>query len=90
METGKVSKIKTGVIIAAAGESLRMQGMDKILAPLAGKPVLAWSIEAFEACPEIDRIILVNSERNLGPVKCLNIDHKWSKVADVGTSLSAV
>ena len=83
MKTGKISKIKVGVIIAAAGDSLRMQGVDKILAPLAGKPVLAWSIEAFEQFPEVDRIILVNSERHLGPVKCLTVDHKWTKVADV-------
>jgi 2-C-methyl-D-erythritol 4-phosphate cytidylyltransferase len=83
MESGKLAKNKVGVIIVAAGESLRMQGVDKILAPLGGKPVLAWSIETFEECPEVDRIILVNSEKHLGPVKCLTVDHKWTKVADV-------
>jgi 2-C-methyl-D-erythritol 4-phosphate cytidylyltransferase len=77
------AKIKVGVIIAAAGDSLRMQGVDKILALLAGKPVLVWSVEAFEDYPEVDRIILVNSEKHLGPVKCLTMDYKWSKVADV-------
>jgi 2-C-methyl-D-erythritol 4-phosphate cytidylyltransferase len=83
MGTEKLAKIKVGVIIVAAGESHRMQGVDKILAPLGGKPVLAWSIEAFEQCPKVDRIILVNSEKHLGPVKCLTVDHKWTKVADV-------
>jgi 2-C-methyl-D-erythritol 4-phosphate cytidylyltransferase len=83
MGTGALSKINVGVIIVAAGESRRMQGMDKILAPLGGKPVLAWSIEAFEQCPEVDRIILVNSEKHLGSVKCLTVDRKWTKVADV-------
>lgn len=67
----------------AAGESRRMQGVDKILAPLGGKPVLAWSIEAFQQCPEVDRIILVNSQGNLEPVNCLAVDRKWTKVAEV-------
>jgi 2-C-methyl-D-erythritol 4-phosphate cytidylyltransferase len=83
MGTEKLAKIKVGVIIVAAGESHRMQGVDKILAPLGDKPVLAWSIEAFEQCPKVDRIILVNSEKHLGPVKCLTVDHKWTKVVDV-------
>ncbi len=83
METGKLSRIKVGVIIVAAGDSLRMQGVDKILVPLAGKPVLTWSIEAFEKNPGVDRIILVNSERHLEAVKCLTVTHKWSKVSDV-------
>jgi len=85
MRTSELSKIKVGVIIVAAGESQRMKGVDKIMAPLGGKPVLAWSIEAFEECPEVERIILVNSEKHLGPVKCLKIDRKWTKVADVCT-----
>jgi 2-C-methyl-D-erythritol 4-phosphate cytidylyltransferase len=83
MSIGKPSRIKVGAIIVAAGESKRMHGVDKILAPLGGKPVLAWSIEAFEDCPEVGRIILVNSRPNLEPVKCLVIDHKWTKVAEV-------
>ncbi len=83
MGTGKLSKIRVGVIIVAAGESRRMQGVDKILAPLGGKPVLAWSIEAFEEYPEVDRIILVNSRSNMEQVNCLAVDRKWTKVAEV-------
>jgi 2-C-methyl-D-erythritol 4-phosphate cytidylyltransferase len=83
MGTGDLSKIKAGVIIVAAGESKRMSGTDKILVPLGDKPVLAWSIEAFEECPFVERIILVNSQKTLDQVKCLTIDRKWTKVADV-------
>ena len=83
MGTGIQPKIKVGAIIVGAGESQRMQGIDKILAPLGNKPVLAWSIEAFEECPQVERIILVNSQSNMGPVKCLAVDRKWTKVADV-------
>jgi 2-C-methyl-D-erythritol 4-phosphate cytidylyltransferase len=83
METKNLSKSKVCAIIVAAGESRRMNGVDKLLAPLAGKPVLAWSIEAFHQSPKIDRIILVNSQKNQEPVQCLRIEQKWTKVAEV-------
>lgn len=37
-------------------------GFNKLLASLAGRPVLAWTIEAFQACAAIDEIILVGGE----------------------------
>ncbi len=67
----------------AAGPSRRMQGVDKVLTPLGGKPVLAWSIEALQQSPQVDRIVLVNSQSNLEPVRCLVVDQKWTKVAEV-------
>jgi len=80
-----ISKAKVCAIIVAAGESQRMNGVDKILAKLGGKPVLAWSIEAFQQCSKVDRIVLVNSQKNMEPVQCLTVAHKWTKVADVCT-----
>lgn len=50
--------MKLSVIIVAAGSSQRM-GFDKLLADLAGKPVLQRSIEAFTMCPEVTEIIVV-------------------------------
>ena len=83
MGTGIQAKIQVGAIIVAAGESRRMKGVDKVLAPLGDKSVLAWTIEVFEECPAVQRIVLVNSQANLGPVKCMAVDRKWTKVADV-------
>ncbi len=74
---------KVGAIIVAAGESRRMHGLDKVLAPLAGKPVLAWSIETLQKSTRIDRIVIVNNQKNLEPVRCLAIDNQWTKVAEV-------
>jgi 2-C-methyl-D-erythritol 4-phosphate cytidylyltransferase len=85
MESRKISKPKVSAIIVAAGESRRMNGVDKLMAFLGSKPVLAWSIEAFQRSPLIDRIILVNSQKNLEPVECLRIERKWTKVAEVCT-----
>jgi len=50
----------TTAIILAAGKSERMgAGTDKAFLSLVNKPVVAWSLTAFERCAEIDRIILV-------------------------------
>ena len=51
--------------------------------PLAGKPLLAWSIEALQQNPHIHQIVIVNSQKNMEPVRCLAIDNQWSKVIDV-------
>lgn len=51
-------------IIVAAGSSRRM-GFDKLFADLAGKPVVAHSVAAFQACAEVDAITVVTRpERN--------------------------
>jgi 2-C-methyl-D-erythritol 4-phosphate cytidylyltransferase len=55
---------RTGAIIVAAGGSSRMGGIDKILAPLGGRPLLAHTLGAFARCPEVDRIVIVASESN--------------------------
>lgn len=55
--------LKTGVtvIVVAAGGSRRM-GFNKLLAPLAGVPVLQRSLMAFEVCPAVDEMVLVAGE----------------------------
>lgn len=50
----------TTAIIVAAGKSERMgAGTDKAFLSLVNKPIVAWSLLAFERCPDIDRIVLV-------------------------------
>lgn len=50
----------TTAIIVAAGKSERMgAGTDKAFLSLVNKPIVAWSLLAFERCPEVDRIVLV-------------------------------
>ena len=53
-------------IIVAAGKSERMgSGMDKAFLSLGPKPVLAYSLMAFEACHAVDRIVLVVRKEQL-------------------------
>ena len=52
------------VIVVAAGESSRMNGIDKRLASLAGRPLLARTLDAFAASSIVERVVLV---MNPGP-----------------------
>ncbi len=51
-------------IVVAAGSSSRM-GFDKPTAPLAGHPLLHWSLAAIEDCAEISSAILVAAPHRL-------------------------
>lgn len=52
---------RTAVILLAAGSGSRMQGMveDKVLAPLAGRPVFSWSAAAFMQSAVADLYVIV-------------------------------
>ena len=56
---------RTGAIIAAAGSSQRMAGVDKLLRPIDGRPLIAYSIAAFAASNDVDRVVIVASLANL-------------------------
>ena len=74
---------KVGAIIAAAGSSERMGGVDKMFALLGGKPLLARVVEVFQGCDLIDQIVLVVSKRSLKRCRQLVAEYGWSKVTDV-------
>lgn len=53
-------------IIVAGGKSERMGGkVDKNFLSLVNKPVVAWSLLAFERCPAVDWIVLVVRKEQL-------------------------
>lgn len=58
-----------GAVIVAAGTASRMGGIDKILAPLGGKPVIAHTVEAFQKSDVIWEIVVVTREELVGPIK---------------------
>jgi 2-C-methyl-D-erythritol 4-phosphate cytidylyltransferase / 2-C-methyl-D-erythritol 2,4-cyclodiphosphate synthase len=47
------------VVVVAAGASTRMGGIDKITEPIGGRPLLAWTLDAFAALRAIERIVVV-------------------------------
>ena len=72
---------QVGAVIVAAGWSQRMGGMDKMLALLGGKPVLAWAVDVFQQCKLIDQIVVVVSKQSLGRCRQLVAERGWSKVS---------
>ena len=50
---------KCGAVIVAAGSASRMKGIDKILTPLAGEPVLSRTLAAFQECDAVAEMVIV-------------------------------
>ena len=46
-------------VIVAAGSSVRMAGMDKLLEPLNGQPLLQWSVEALSRAESVAGVFVV-------------------------------
>lgn len=70
---------KVSVIIAAAGHAERMQGVNKQLAMLKGKPVIAHSMLAFQGIEEVCEIIVCARECDIDIITNIAIDNGISK-----------
>ncbi|MEA1929066.1 MAG: 2-C-methyl-D-erythritol 4-phosphate cytidylyltransferase [Candidatus Auribacterota bacterium] len=60
------TRIKTGVVIVAAGEGRRMKGREKLFHLVGGVPLLALTIGAYQRHPEIEVVVLVGNEEVIG------------------------
>ena len=59
----------TSVIIAAAGNGLRMNGIDKILSKINEKEIIRYSLEAFAKAECVEHIVVVTSEDKINAIK---------------------
>ena len=59
MSAAAAGPIPFDVVVVAAGESRRMGGRDKLRAEVAGRPVLAWTLDALAGAPGVERLVLV-------------------------------
>ena len=57
-----------GAVIVAAGTASRMGGIDKVMAPLRGQPMIVHTVRAFAACEAIREIVIVTREDLIGPI----------------------
>jgi 2-C-methyl-D-erythritol 4-phosphate cytidylyltransferase len=69
-------------IIVAAGDSRRM-GFDKLFATIAGRPVIAHTIDAFERADCVAEIIVVARNDRLDEVKAIVHDGTFKKVQSI-------
>ncbi|MDW7981567.1 MAG: 2-C-methyl-D-erythritol 4-phosphate cytidylyltransferase [Thermomicrobium sp.] len=58
-------------VVPAAGTGLRLGGRDKVLLPVAGRPVLAWVLDALALSGQIAEIVVVANETNIAAIRAL-------------------
>ena len=78
METARV-----GVVVVAAGSSTRMEGVDKTFAPLLGQPLIAHTLDRFEAFPPVAEIVLVLADHSVSAGRDLVRQRAYQKVSRV-------
>jgi 2-C-methyl-D-erythritol 4-phosphate cytidylyltransferase len=70
-------------VVAAAGSSVRMEGLNKLLIEIGGIPVLAHTLTALAKCREISEIIVVTRESDMSDVASLCSTYKIQKITKV-------
>jgi len=69
-------------IIVAGGTSQRM-GLDKLFAVVAGEPVMAHAIRAFDRAPSVGEIIVVAREDRHGEIQKIGRDAGFKKLRSI-------
>ena len=69
---------RIGVILVAAGVSRRMEGIDKIFAPLRGRPLFDCTFGVLASVPEIAEGVIVLSEQGFGQGQEVLTARGWS------------
>ena len=57
-----------GAVIVAAGNASRMGGIDKVMAPLDGEPMIVRTVRTFQNCDAIKEIVIVTREDLIMPI----------------------
>ena len=78
---------RCGAVIVAAGSASRMGGIDKVMAPLKGEPMIVHTVRAFQSCDAISEIVIVTREDLILPIaKLTNAFDKVTAVVVGGKS----
>jgi 2-C-methyl-D-erythritol 4-phosphate cytidylyltransferase/2-C-methyl-D-erythritol 2,4-cyclodiphosphate synthase len=56
-------------IVVAAGESRRMEGIDKLAVEVGGRPLLAWTLGAVAASPRVGRMVVVTAADRVSAIR---------------------
>lgn len=67
-----------GAVIVAAGSASRMGGIDKVMAPIGGEPMIVRTIRAFQQCDAIREIVIVTRQDLIVPI--MDLCHEFDKV----------
>ena len=69
---------RTGAVIVAAGSASRMGGIDKVMAPLHGEPMILRTVRTFQNCDAIAEIVVVTRPDLIVPI--MDLCHDFGKV----------
>ena len=72
---------RCGAVIVAAGTASRMGGIDKVMAPLQGEPMIVRTVRQFQNCDAISEIVIVTREDLIIPIT--NLCKDMTKVTAV-------
>lgn len=73
-----------GAVIVAAGSASRMGGIDKVMAPLKGEPMIVHTVRTFQECDAIKEIVIVTRSDLIQPIANLCRDYEKVKAVVVG------
>lgn len=83
-DKGLEAVMRWGAVIVAAGRGTRMGAADnKAYLAVAGRPVLAHSLDAFERCGRVEAVVIVAAEHEVGRAEALARAGGFRKVAVV-------
>ncbi len=76
--------IETSAVIPASGLGKRLgKGQGKAFVSIAGRPLIAYTISAFQDCPAVDEIILVALADQIADLEALAKEYSFTKVTAV-------
>ena len=75
---------KCGAVIVAAGSASRMGGIDKVMAPLGGQPMIQRTVRAFQECDAVSEVVIVTREDLILPITKLCREFPKVKAVIVG------
>ena len=70
-----------GAVIVAAGSASRMGGIDKVMAPLGGEPMIVRTVRNFQNCDAISEIVVVTRPDLIEPI--MKLCHGYDKLKTV-------
>lgn len=81
----KLLKLKyCGAVIVAAGSASRMGGIDKVMAPLGGEPMIVRTVRNFQNCDAISEIVVVTRPDLIEPIRKLCAGYEKLKAVVTG------
>ena len=74
---------RCGAVIVAAGTASRMGGIDKVMAPIGGEPMICRSVRMYQNCDAISEIVIVTREDLILKIRqlCAGMDKVTAVVA---------